>query len=96
MLQLRHLCVALICVFSACIAEEAPASPKVMHYVQDHLPKSGVLKHVEGFLYVDIDDAYIHKLITFIEEEGYEEPQPQSGTHPPPSSTWEGVPPDIL
>ena len=74
MLLFRYLCVALICVFSGCIAEEAPATPKVLHYVQDHLPKSGVLKLSEGFLYVDVDDAYIHKLISFIEEQGYEEP----------------------
>lgn len=74
MLRLKYLIVALVCIFSTCIAAQAPRSPEVMHYVRHHLSHCGVLKSEDGFLYVDIDDAYIHKLITFLEEEGFQEP----------------------
>jgi hypothetical protein len=39
------------------------------------LPHFGVLKiNQNGFLYVDVDDNYIHQLIRFIEDEGFEKP----------------------
>lgn len=38
-------------------------------------PCWGVLReNADGFVYVDIDDNYIHELIHFIEGEGYQEP----------------------
>lgn len=39
-----------------------------------HLPESGILRNSDGFVYVDLDDAYIHQLVTFIEQEGFQEP----------------------
>jgi hypothetical protein len=32
------------------------------------------LRHSDGFTYVDLDDEYIHKLVTFIRDDGFEEP----------------------
>lgn len=55
-------------------AQEAPACSAILNYIQETLPQSGVLKESEGFVYVDVDDAYIHKLILFIQQEGFEEP----------------------
>jgi hypothetical protein len=48
-----------------------------------HIPESaiaqypcwGILRESEnGFVYLDLDDAYIHELIHFIEDDGFEEP----------------------
>lgn len=48
---------------------------EMTEYAEDHLPAHGFLKQDEkGFVYVDIEDAYIHALIPFIKEEGFEEP----------------------
>lgn len=53
----------------------AQAEPSaILNYVEHQLPHSGVLEHAEGFVYVKVDDEYIHKLVTFIQEEGFEEP----------------------
>jgi len=71
---LRCLFVPLMLFCHSCIAQEAPSCPKVLHYVQDQLPHCGILKKSESFVYVDVDDEYIHKLITFIQKDGFEEP----------------------
>lgn len=53
---------------------EAPVcQDKILHYSQQ-LPHSGVLKNRGDFLYVDVEDGYIHKLIREIESEGFIEP----------------------
>jgi hypothetical protein len=69
---LRYLCVALMLIGYGCIAQEAPST--ILNYIQNQLPHCGILKKTEGFVYVDVDDEYIHRLITFIQEEGFEEP----------------------
>lgn len=48
--------------------------PKLMDFVQTQLPHHGIIKHSKGFVFVDVDDAYIHQLIPFIQEEGFVEP----------------------
>ena len=73
----RLRCIVPILILLCCgpvAAAQAPHSPEIMHYVDNHLSHSGILKSSDGFLYVDIDDAYIHKLISFIHEEGFKEP----------------------
>jgi hypothetical protein len=47
-----------------------------MRYIQTNLSTSGALKQnrSDGYVYLDIDDDYIHKLIQFIANSGYEEP----------------------
>ena len=45
----------------------------IMNWAQK-LSHVGVLKNENGFIYVDVDDAYIHKLVTFLEKEGFEKP----------------------
>ncbi|MBS0629421.1 MAG: hypothetical protein JSS30_04250 [Verrucomicrobia bacterium] len=52
----------------------AQANPEIINYIENHLQLSGVLKKSGTFVYVDVDDAYIHQLIPFIEHEGFEEP----------------------
>lgn len=48
---------------------------RILKYIEDNLPLKGILRKTsENFVYVDIDDAYIHKLISFIQEDGFEEP----------------------
>jgi hypothetical protein len=71
---MRYLFILLVAVCSSCAAEKAPACPAILTYIQKKLPHSGVLGNSEGFVYVKVDDQYIHKLVTFIQEEGFEEP----------------------
>jgi len=46
----------------------------IIDYIHENLPNYGVLKQSDGFVYVDLDDEYVHSLISFIEEEGFQEP----------------------
>ena len=50
------------------------AENPVLDYSKIHLPQTGVLKTNGQFVYVDLDNDYIHKLVPLIEEEGFEEP----------------------
>ncbi|HSX26391.1 MAG TPA: hypothetical protein VLE89_05225 [Chlamydiales bacterium] len=50
------------------------AENPVLDYSKIQLPHTGVLKTNGQFVYVDLDDDYIHKLVPLIEEEGFEEP----------------------
>ncbi|MCF7852426.1 MAG: hypothetical protein K9M07_04195 [Simkaniaceae bacterium] len=74
MRSLRFLFVFLITIFSSCIAQEASSCPMILNYIQQNLPNCGVLKNSDGFVYVDVDDKYIHKLVTFIQKDGFEKP----------------------
>lgn len=55
-----------------CLAAEAPSCSKLIEYAEHQLPHWGVLKNSDGFVYVDLDDDYIHQLVGLID--GYEEP----------------------
>ncbi len=57
-----------------CLAQEVPSCSRILNYVENHLPHCGILKNLDGFVYVDLDDEYIHKLVSFIQEDGFEEP----------------------
>jgi hypothetical protein len=70
----KYLVLVAIAISSLCTAQEAPSCSQVLHYAERQLPHYGVLREGEGFVYVDLDDAYIHKLISFIQNEGFEEP----------------------
>lgn len=64
-----------ICISAVCIAQEPAHCNQVMQYVEKQLPHWGILQMTsKGFIYVDVDDAYIHSLISFIAADGFEEP----------------------
>jgi len=73
---LRCLHIFLIILFSLSFAQEipAPSCPAILNYIEENLPYCGILKNSHGFVYVDLDDEYIHKLITFIQQDGFQEP----------------------
>lgn len=48
--------------------------PAVLDAIEKELPHYGVLKHEGDFVYVDLDDDYIHKLVQLIPNEGFQEP----------------------
>lgn len=56
------------------LATEAPCCEKILSFTQNQLAATGTLKSSNGFVYVDVDDDYIHKLIKFIQPYGFEEP----------------------
>lgn len=61
----------LVLLFSTLRGENCSA---IIHHITEKLPCHGVLKNANGFIYVDIEDRYIHELIQFIVQQGYEEP----------------------
>ncbi len=71
---LRSFCIALIAICCNCDAQDAPSCPTILNYIQKNLAHSGVLKNSNGFVYVDVDDAYIQELVTFIQKEGFVQP----------------------
>lgn len=74
MQYIRNLIIVAIVIFSSCDAREAPSCSGVLQYAEKSLPHSGVLQNSSGFVYVKVDDEYIHKLIPYIQKEGFEEP----------------------
>ena len=47
---------------------------KILHYCKDHLSPTGILCDSGDFIHVNIDDGYIHDLISFISKDGFKEP----------------------
>lgn len=70
----RYLFIATTIICQSCIARETPSCPKMLNYIQNSLPHFGILKNSGGFVYLDVDDEYIHKLVAFIQDDGFEEP----------------------
>lgn len=64
----------LITFFASCVAQDIPSCSVILNYIEENLPDHGTLKSSNGFVYVDLDDDYIHKLVTFIEKDGFQEP----------------------
>jgi hypothetical protein len=69
--------------YSAAILEQPQEEIKgskwseVIEYAQSHFPQVGVLvQKADGYVYLKVDDNYIHKLFPMLglEEEGYTEP----------------------
>jgi hypothetical protein len=71
---LRYTFLVLVSVCAQCFAQQVAHCPQVIDYAEHKLPHCGVLKMTKTFVYVDLDDAYIHSLIPFIQEEGFQEP----------------------
>ncbi|MCB1108259.1 MAG: hypothetical protein KDK44_01235 [Chlamydiia bacterium] len=55
-------------------AREISSCPQILTYIENHLPLQGILKKSGDFIYVDLDDGYVHKLIPFIEKDGFQPP----------------------
>lgn len=51
-----------------------PSCDAILNDIENNLPHVGILKNSDGFVYVDVDDGYIHNLITWIQQDGFEEP----------------------
>ena len=54
--------------------QEVPGSALVIDFASKELPDWGVLKNSQGFVYIDLDDAYIYKLVALIQDEGFKVP----------------------
>ncbi|MBS3904290.1 MAG: hypothetical protein KGZ39_03065 [Simkania sp.] len=70
----RCLLITMLLACCNCIARDAPSCSRVLDYINKQLPHCGVLKESNGFVYLDVTDDYIHKLISIIQENGFEEP----------------------
>ena len=66
--------IILILAWSSAFSREAESCARVLECVDAELACSGVLKSTGGFVYVDVEDAYVHRLISLIQEEGFVEP----------------------
>lgn len=55
-------------------AQEKSTCQEILSFIQAELPREGILKSSDGFVYIDLDDDYIHQLVQFIQKEGFEEP----------------------
>lgn len=73
MQPLKYFLIFIILICGRCSAQE-DFCPEILSYIQQELTQYGILKNSGGFIYIDIDDEYIHKLVTFIQQEGFEEP----------------------
>lgn len=73
---LRYVHIFLIALFATSFAQElsVPSCPEILSAIEEKLPHCGTLRSSNGFLYVDLDDEYVHQLITFIQKEGFLEP----------------------
>lgn len=70
---MKYVILSAILLFESCSAYEPLSESKVLECFHAQL-HSGVLKRVQDFLYVDIDDALIHQIAPLIQEEGFSKP----------------------
>jgi hypothetical protein len=58
------------------VTTEISSSPstEILSYIEKNLPCHGILRNSNGFIYVDLDDQFIHELNAYIEKEGFEKP----------------------
>lgn len=69
--------IVFICLLFSRIASAEISSDckEMIEYIQHHLPTSGTLySSSNGFVYVKVDDDYIHKCCALIQEEGFAPP----------------------
>ena len=71
---LRYLFILLMLICYHCPAQETPSCQRVLNCIQNNLPHYGILKKTEEFVYLDLNDEYIHTLIALIQEDGFVEP----------------------
>lgn len=57
-----------------CFALQPASSLDVLSHVETQLSRQGTLKQAGRFVYVDLDDGYIHQLIQLVSEKGFEKP----------------------
>ncbi|MEX0961334.1 MAG: hypothetical protein WDZ28_00565 [Simkaniaceae bacterium] len=74
MKRIKFLFVGMLLIFSSSFAQKLPSSQELIDHAKYVLPCTGVLRSTEKWIYVDVDDAYVHDLFSFIEEEGFEKP----------------------
>ena len=67
-------CLLLAFLISGVFANELPLNEKILERVQEQFSHQGVLRHRDGFVYVDIDDEYVHRLSQLIATEAFEAP----------------------
>jgi len=58
----------------SCVALQPTSCQRILTYIENNLPKQGVLKRSGDFVYVALDEDYIHKLVALIQDDGFEEP----------------------
>ena len=73
-MALKYFTAALLLISCSFASSDVSSYPAVLSSIQNELPHHGILKKTGRFVYVDVDDEYIHKLITFIENDGFEKP----------------------
>lgn len=65
----------LFVLISASLVAQAPNCNKIMQEIQRSLPRSGVLRQdLQRFVYVDLDTAYVDRLLPYIQKEGFDRP----------------------
>ena len=52
-------------------AEFAPRANEVIDFIDNHLLRQGPLKFESDFVYVELDDNYIHHLAPFLSDQGF-------------------------
>ena len=67
-------CLLLAFLISGVFANELSLNEKILERVQEQFSHQGVLRHRDGFVYVDIDDEYVHSLSQLIATEAFEAP----------------------
>lgn len=75
MRTINLLTLALLLLFGHAYAGVKKPCEAIRNYIFEKLPEYGVLKQdKEGFVYVDLPNDYIYKLVGLIEEDGFVEP----------------------
>lgn len=64
----------MIVICDSCISLEPTSCRQILTYIENNLLGQGVLKRSGDFVYVALDEDYIHKLVTLIQDDGFEEP----------------------
>lgn len=57
-----------------CLSDQPPGCQNILNCALRQLPNWGILRNSEGFVYVELEDEFIHKLVEFIRQDGFEEP----------------------
>ena len=60
--------------FLAFCLEAFEKDEAILEVACKELSHVGVIRCLDGFVYVDVDDAYIHTLLPYLSEEGFEMP----------------------
>lgn len=61
-------------IYQSVLAQEISFFPQILTYIENCLPLYGTLVKTGDFIYLDVDDQYVYKLISFIEKDGFQAP----------------------